>query len=212
MSFKKFLWALGHDKNLAIIHGTYNYQKSTARSRAREVGNMERFGNSSYRPSLYEQFENRSYKLDLWERFCWQCGRQKYCSATSPNLGHPTSTTFATGTPTSSATPPTSTIHIHALSSIATANPNNIEHILYTRFNNYPKGKPSLPSSATSSASTSSTSMAKPGSSNARWSSPSSAAWLSSSSPLALLPMSSAIAYSPSSISLPSTAEYVLDL
>ncbi|XP_044505105.1 cytochrome P450 94C1-like [Mangifera indica] len=37
---------------------------------------------------------------------------------------------------------PTGTIHLHALGNIITANPENVEHILKTRFDNYPKGKP----------------------------------------------------------------------
>lgn len=36
---------------------------------------------------------------------------------------------------------PTRTIHIHVLSNTITANPDNVEHILKTRFENYPKGK-----------------------------------------------------------------------
>ncbi|XVF05203.1 hypothetical protein REPUB_Repub05bG0151700 [Reevesia pubescens] len=37
---------------------------------------------------------------------------------------------------------PTGTIHIHVLGNTITANPENVEHILKTRFDNYPKGKP----------------------------------------------------------------------
>lgn len=37
---------------------------------------------------------------------------------------------------------PTGTIHIHVLGNIITANPENVEHVLKTRFDNYPKGKP----------------------------------------------------------------------
>ncbi|XP_004487513.1 cytochrome P450 94C1-like [Cicer arietinum] len=37
---------------------------------------------------------------------------------------------------------PTGTIHIHVLNNTITCNPKNIEHILKTRFDNYPKGKP----------------------------------------------------------------------
>ncbi|XWS52863.1 hypothetical protein CRYUN_Cryun11dG0108700 [Craigia yunnanensis] len=37
---------------------------------------------------------------------------------------------------------PTGTIHIHVLGNTITANPENVEHILKTRFENYPKGKP----------------------------------------------------------------------
>lgn len=38
---------------------------------------------------------------------------------------------------------PTQTIHLHVLSNtIITANPSNVEHILKTKFHNYPKGKP----------------------------------------------------------------------
>ncbi|GFQ02129.1 cytochrome p450 94c1 [Phtheirospermum japonicum] len=37
---------------------------------------------------------------------------------------------------------PTGTIHVHVLRNIITANPGNVEHILKTRFANYPKGKP----------------------------------------------------------------------
>ncbi|KAK8598677.1 hypothetical protein V6N13_094640 [Hibiscus sabdariffa] len=37
---------------------------------------------------------------------------------------------------------PTGTIHIHVLGNIITANPANVEHMLKTRFENYPKGKP----------------------------------------------------------------------
>uniref|UniRef100_A0A803PWP4 Cytochrome P450 n=2 Tax=Cannabis sativa TaxID=3483 RepID=A0A803PWP4_CANSA len=36
----------------------------------------------------------------------------------------------------------TSTIHFHVLNNIVTANPENVEYILKTRFDNYPKGKP----------------------------------------------------------------------
>ncbi|KAK4763001.1 hypothetical protein SAY86_008769 [Trapa natans] len=36
---------------------------------------------------------------------------------------------------------PTGTIHIHVLGNIITANPDNVHHILKTRFHNYPKGK-----------------------------------------------------------------------
>ncbi|ESQ51204.1 hypothetical protein EUTSA_v10016556mg [Eutrema salsugineum] len=36
---------------------------------------------------------------------------------------------------------PTSTIKVHVLNSVITANPSNVEHILKTRFHNYPKGK-----------------------------------------------------------------------
>ncbi|KAK9734544.1 hypothetical protein RND81_04G147000 [Saponaria officinalis] len=39
---------------------------------------------------------------------------------------------------------PTRTIHIHVLNNIITSNPNNVEHILKTKFDNYPKGKPTL--------------------------------------------------------------------
>ncbi|PRQ32221.1 putative cytochrome P450 [Rosa chinensis] len=37
---------------------------------------------------------------------------------------------------------PTGTIHLHVLGNIVTSNPENVEHILKTRFDNYPKGKP----------------------------------------------------------------------
>ncbi|KAE8697041.1 Cytochrome P450 94C1 [Hibiscus syriacus] len=37
---------------------------------------------------------------------------------------------------------PTGSIHIHVLGNIVTADPENVEHILRTRFENYPKGKP----------------------------------------------------------------------
>ncbi|KAF7805693.1 cytochrome P450 94C1-like [Senna tora] len=37
---------------------------------------------------------------------------------------------------------PTGTIHVHALANTITANPDNVHHILKTRFHNYPKGKP----------------------------------------------------------------------
>ncbi|CAL0333984.1 unnamed protein product [Lupinus luteus] len=37
---------------------------------------------------------------------------------------------------------PTGTIHIHILRNTITSNPDNVEHILKTRFDNYPKGKP----------------------------------------------------------------------
>ncbi|KAI9157212.1 hypothetical protein LWI28_018593 [Acer negundo] len=37
---------------------------------------------------------------------------------------------------------PTQTITIHVLNNIITANPRNVEYILKTRFENYPKGKP----------------------------------------------------------------------
>ncbi|XVE59544.1 hypothetical protein DITRI_Ditri05aG0054300 [Diplodiscus trichospermus] len=36
----------------------------------------------------------------------------------------------------------TGTIYIHVLGNTVTANPENVEHILQTRFENYPKGKP----------------------------------------------------------------------
>ncbi|CAL5407052.1 unnamed protein product [Camellia sinensis] len=36
----------------------------------------------------------------------------------------------------------TQTIHIHVLGNTITANPSNVEHILKTRFDNYPKGEP----------------------------------------------------------------------
>nr|AZP01940.1 cytochrome P450 CYP94C115 [Panax ginseng] len=37
---------------------------------------------------------------------------------------------------------PTKTIHIHVLGNTVTANPENVEYMLKTRFDNYPKGKP----------------------------------------------------------------------
>ncbi|XP_051113595.1 cytochrome P450 94C1 [Andrographis paniculata] len=37
---------------------------------------------------------------------------------------------------------PTGTIHVHVLGNVITANPDNVEYILRTNFNNYPKGKP----------------------------------------------------------------------
>ncbi|KAL0390011.1 UNVERIFIED_CONTAM: cytochrome [Sesamum calycinum] len=37
---------------------------------------------------------------------------------------------------------PTGTIHVHVLGNVITANPENVEHMLKTRFDNYPKGKP----------------------------------------------------------------------
>ncbi|KAH0971606.1 hypothetical protein GBA52_023762 [Prunus armeniaca] len=37
---------------------------------------------------------------------------------------------------------PTKTIHIHVLRNTITANPENVEYMLKTRFENYPKGKP----------------------------------------------------------------------
>ncbi|XP_068661087.1 cytochrome P450 94C1-like [Aristolochia californica] len=37
---------------------------------------------------------------------------------------------------------PTRTIHVHILGNTITANPDNVEYILKTRFDNYPKGKP----------------------------------------------------------------------
>lgn len=37
---------------------------------------------------------------------------------------------------------PTKTIHIHVLGNTITANPENVEYMLKTRFENYPKGKP----------------------------------------------------------------------
>ncbi|XP_021728693.1 cytochrome P450 94C1-like [Chenopodium quinoa] len=37
---------------------------------------------------------------------------------------------------------PSKTIHIHVLDNIITANPSNVEYMLKTNFNNYPKGKP----------------------------------------------------------------------
>ncbi|KAJ6851746.1 uncharacterized protein M6B38_260270 [Iris pallida] len=36
---------------------------------------------------------------------------------------------------------PTQTIHIHVLNNIVTANPDNVEYMLKTNFNNFPKGK-----------------------------------------------------------------------
>ncbi|KAL1204154.1 Cytochrome P450 94C1 [Cardamine amara subsp. amara] len=36
---------------------------------------------------------------------------------------------------------PTSTIKVHVLNNVITANPDNVEHILKTHFHNYPKGK-----------------------------------------------------------------------
>ncbi|KAF2300791.1 hypothetical protein GH714_015822 [Hevea brasiliensis] len=37
---------------------------------------------------------------------------------------------------------PTGTIHLHVLGNIITSNPENVEYILKTNFDNYPKGKP----------------------------------------------------------------------
>ncbi|EXB38478.1 Cytochrome P450 94A1 [Morus notabilis] len=37
---------------------------------------------------------------------------------------------------------PTGTIHVHVLGNTITANPENVEYMLKTRFENYPKGKP----------------------------------------------------------------------
>ncbi|GAY69579.1 hypothetical protein CUMW_288570, partial [Citrus unshiu] len=37
---------------------------------------------------------------------------------------------------------PTKTIHIHVLGNTITANPDNVEYMLKTRFDNFPKGKP----------------------------------------------------------------------
>ncbi|KAA8516699.1 hypothetical protein F0562_016795 [Nyssa sinensis] len=37
---------------------------------------------------------------------------------------------------------PTQTIHVHVLGNTITANPENVEYMLKTRFDNYPKGKP----------------------------------------------------------------------
>ncbi|KAM0045267.1 putative cytochrome P450 [Helianthus debilis subsp. tardiflorus] len=37
---------------------------------------------------------------------------------------------------------PTGTIHVHVLNNIITANPDNVEFIIKTHFENYPKGKP----------------------------------------------------------------------
>ncbi|KAG5566561.1 hypothetical protein RHGRI_002200 [Rhododendron griersonianum] len=37
---------------------------------------------------------------------------------------------------------PTGTIHIHVLNNTITANPENVEHMLRTNFENYPKGRP----------------------------------------------------------------------
>lgn len=37
---------------------------------------------------------------------------------------------------------PTKTVHIHVLNNIITANPDNVEYMLKTRFDNFPKGKP----------------------------------------------------------------------
>ncbi|KAK4482690.1 hypothetical protein RD792_009857 [Penstemon davidsonii] len=39
------------------------------------------------------------------------------------------------------ATSPTGTIHVHVLGNVITANPDNVEYMLKTRFENYPKGK-----------------------------------------------------------------------
>ncbi|GMH09938.1 hypothetical protein Nepgr_011779 [Nepenthes gracilis] len=36
---------------------------------------------------------------------------------------------------------PTKTIHIHILNNVITANPENVEYMLKTKFDNYPKGK-----------------------------------------------------------------------
>lgn len=37
---------------------------------------------------------------------------------------------------------PTRTVHIHVINNIITANPDNVEYMLKTRFDNFPKGKP----------------------------------------------------------------------
>ncbi|KAH7542029.1 hypothetical protein FEM48_Zijuj02G0030100 [Ziziphus jujuba var. spinosa] len=37
---------------------------------------------------------------------------------------------------------PSGTVHVHVLGNTITANPENVEHMLKTRFDNYPKGKP----------------------------------------------------------------------
>ncbi|XP_073143108.1 cytochrome P450 94C1 [Henckelia pumila] len=37
---------------------------------------------------------------------------------------------------------PTGTIHVHVLNNVITANADNVEHMLKTKFHNYPKGKP----------------------------------------------------------------------
>lgn len=37
---------------------------------------------------------------------------------------------------------PSRTIHVHVLGNVITANPENVEYMLKTRFDNYPKGKP----------------------------------------------------------------------
>ncbi|XP_022142706.1 cytochrome P450 94C1 [Momordica charantia] len=37
---------------------------------------------------------------------------------------------------------PSATIHLHVLSNLVTANPDNVEHILSSNFQNYPKGQP----------------------------------------------------------------------
>ncbi|KAA0038834.1 hypothetical protein IC582_028568 [Cucumis melo] len=37
---------------------------------------------------------------------------------------------------------PTATLHLHVISNIVTANPDNVQHILKSNFHNYPKGKP----------------------------------------------------------------------
>lgn len=37
---------------------------------------------------------------------------------------------------------PTGTIHVHVLGNVITANPENVEYMLKTKFENYPKGKP----------------------------------------------------------------------
>ncbi|MED6155498.1 hypothetical protein PIB30_005698 [Stylosanthes scabra] len=39
-------------------------------------------------------------------------------------------------------TSPTGTIHLHVLQNTITSNPDNVEHILKTKFHNYPKGRP----------------------------------------------------------------------
>jgi 12-hydroxyjasmonoyl-L-amino acid 12-hydroxylase / fatty acid hydroxylase len=37
---------------------------------------------------------------------------------------------------------PTDTVHVHVLGCVVTANPANVEYILKTNFDNFPKGKP----------------------------------------------------------------------
>ncbi|KAL0426529.1 UNVERIFIED_CONTAM: cytochrome [Sesamum latifolium] len=64
---------------------------------------------------------------------------------------------------------PTRTIHIHVLNNTITANPDNVEYMLKTRFDNFPKGKPFSASWVISWAGEYSTSMVIPGDFSGKW-------------------------------------------